>query len=192
MPFGTDWKEQGFFRFWSNEYETLGDRLRILSDGTVSLIYTRLPERMWSARKASWRWSVTQSVRATDLTRKGDDDRNIAMYFVFADGDLAPRLAKRSARRLLRNKNVRALVYVWGGDYERNAVIFNPYGPERLGTVALRRAATGDYLESVDLAADFRRVFGAEAGALLGIGITADSDDTDGRIEAVIQGLELE
>ncbi len=191
IPFDKSWKKQGFFRFWSNRYDRLGDRLKVTSEATVSLIYTRLPDTLWSSRKASWRWVVDTSVAPTDLTRKGGDDRNLVLYFVFIDPQMASRVTRYSAGRLLRNENVRALTYIWGGDMPEGTVFVNPYGPERLGSIALHPAAVDDFTENVDLAADYRRVYGAEAGALVAIGITADSDDTDGRIDAFIEGLTL-
>ncbi len=52
-------------------------------------------------------------------------------------------------------------------------------------------AAVGDFVENVDLAADYRRIYGSEPGALVAIGITADRDDTDARIDAFIEGQTL-
>jgi hypothetical protein len=126
---------------------------------------------------------------ATDLTVKGGDDRNLALYFVFVNKGMADKLANASARKLLTDPDTRALVYVWGGDYPRGKILFSPYGPNSLKTVIRRSAGTGSFSENVDLARDFRRAFGQDPGALVGIGITADSDDTDGKISAVISDL---
>ena len=35
IDFDRSWREQGFFLFWSNDYAFLGDRLDVVSDGTV-------------------------------------------------------------------------------------------------------------------------------------------------------------
>ena len=191
ISFDSGWKEQGFLRLWSNDYIPKGRQLHVISDGTVSLYYTRLPKALWGARKAGWRWIVSKSVGATDLARKGGDDRNLAMYFVFLPTALADDLAGKSALKLLRNDQTRALVYVWGGDYAKGTVINSPYGSGRLEVIIRRPAGTGDFTESVNLAADYERVFGAQPGALVGIGITADSDDTDGQIEAIVQDLSV-
>ena len=192
VPFDATWREQGFLRLWSNDYVLAGERLGVVSDGTVSLLYRGVGREMWEARSASWRWVVREGVGATDLTRKGGDDRNLALYFVFVDRDSAEKLLRRSQRRLLRNKNTRALVYVWGGDYPRGLVLDSPYGNGLLKTVIARGAGPGDFSESVDLAADYARAFGTARGVLVGIGITADSDDTDGRIIAEINDLSVE
>ena len=192
LPFDNTWKEQGFLRIWSNEYNLSGRHLDVISDGTVSLIYRALPEGLWEAKHAKWRWSVSQSVVATDLTVKGGDDRNLAIYFVFVDRGSAEKLSQSSPRRLLRNSNTRALVYVWGGDYAPGQLLNSPYGDGILKTVIARPSSTGEFAESVDLAADFARAFGEDRGVLVGIGVTADSDDTGGKIVARISGLVVE
>ena len=189
LPFDTSWKEQGFLRLWTNDYGLRGDTLDVVSDGTVSLLYRRVPETLWGATAASWTWAVQQGVVATDLSRKGNDDRNLAIYFVFVDRDSATKLSRRSARRLLKNRNTRALVYVWGGDQPPGTIEASPYGPTILKTIYKRAPGTGSFGEQVDLAADFTRAFGQQRGVLVGIGITADSDDTDGKIVASISGL---
>ena len=192
LSFDRSWREQGFLRLWSNDYQLGGERLDILSDGTVSLLWRPVPRALWQADRASWRWAVDQGVRATDLTRKGGDDRNLAIYFVFVDRASAEKLSRRSARRLLRNQNTRALVYVWGGDYPPGTVLESPYGNGLLKTLIARPAGIGAFSESVDLATDYARAFGDPRGVLVGIGITADSDDTDGRIVASISDLRVD
>ncbi|MGR3512356.1 MAG: DUF3047 domain-containing protein, partial [Paracoccaceae bacterium] len=46
--------------------------------------------------------------------------------------------------------------------------------------------------EQVDLASDHRTAFGIEPGALIGLAVSADSDDTKGRIVASISDLQLD
>ena len=191
LAFDTAWKEQGFLRLWSNEFILGGEQLQVVSDGTVSLLYRPLPRALWGARSASWKWAVSNSVVATDLTLKGGDDRNLAMYFLFVDEATAEKLSKKSALKLLRNKSTRALVYVWGGDYSRGTVLTSPYGPPSLKMVIRRSAGVGEFAEKVDLIADFKRAYGDEPGVLVGIGITADSDDTKGRIDATVSAINL-
>lgn len=192
IRFDKKWVEQGFLRLWSNDYDLKGNSVHVGSDGTVSLLYWRAPESLRGATKAAWKWAVSESVKATDLTKKGGDDRNLALYFVFVDPASVGKLSKASARKLLTHSKTRALVYVWGGDYKRGQVLYSPYGPKILKTVVKRSAGTGKYSESVDLERDFKRAFKQEKGVLVGLGITADSDDTDGKISATVSGLVVE
>ncbi|PPB80922.1 Protein of unknown function (DUF3047) [Albidovulum inexpectatum] len=193
VSFDAGWKEQKFRLFSSNTYKARGARLDVISDGTVSMLWRPVDRADWSARRASWRWNVTRSVPATDLTRKGGDDRNLALYFVFLPQAEAERLAgSGSIRSLLQNPEARVLVYVWGGAHRRGQILPSPYLDRRGKTVILRSSGTGSHAESVDLAADHARAFGTPPGALVGLAVSADSDDTASAIRATIEQLELD
>lgn len=190
LPFTPDWREQSFPRLSANSYGALGNRLDIVSDQAVSVLYTALPESRWGARSASWRWGVEQSVPPTDLRRKGGDDRNISIYFVFMDEASARRAGPDPRlRSLLGNRNARMLVYVWGGDQPRGAVLDSPYLAARGKSLILRGAGTGAHPEAVDLAADYARIFGGAPEALVGIAVSADSDDTKTAVRAWISEM---
>jgi hypothetical protein len=189
----TGWTEQRFSLFSSNDYRQAGDRLGVQSDGSVSLLWTRLPEAQWGAQSASWRWSVENSVPPTALERKGGDDRNLSLYFVFLPRAVAERYRDSNIRALLEAEEARVLMYVWGGTAARGTILPSPYLGARGKTVVLRGAGTGAHAEQVDLKADLARAFGAGTeGILVGLAVSADSDDTDSRISAGIAGLSLD
>lgn len=192
-PIGFEgWEEQRFSLFSSNDFTPRQDGLEVLSEGTVSLLWTALPEADASARHASWDWMVETGVRPTDLTRKGGDDRNLALYFLFLPQAEAEAARGKSIKALLEEKNARVLMYVWGGDGGIGAVLPTPYLGARGRTLPLQPAAPGAATESVDLAADHARAFDEPPGALVGLAVSADSDDTDGRIVARISDLRIE
>ena len=191
ISFDRSWKEQGFLRFFTNDYVLRGNRMDITSDGTVSIIWRPLEPSLGNAYQAAWQWQVAEGVGATDLTRKGGDDRNLAIYFVFVDEETAQSRSRNSVRRILRNSSTRALVYVWGGAHKKGALLPSPYS-NKLRTKIQRTPGTGSFSEQVDLAADYRRAFGADPGVLIGVAITADSDDTGGKIEAAIANLNIQ
>jgi len=190
VGFGDAWRTQSFSLFSSNTYGFNGESVSVVSDGTVSLAYRPLPQDFWTAKSASWSWAVAEGVPPTDLRRKGGDDRNLALYFVFLPRDEAQRLQGTNIRRLLNNDAARVLVYVWGGDHARGAVLDSPYLGDRGKTVVLRGSGTGQVQESVDLAGDYARIFGGEA-ALVGLALSGDSDDTDSSIRARVSALQL-
>lgn len=128
----------------------------------------------------------------SDLRRKGGDDRNIALYFVFMDAESARRAGPQPRlRALLGNRNARMLVYTWGGDHSRGEVLDSPHLGARGKLVILRGAGTGSHSESIDLAADYARIFGGAPDALVGIAVSGDSDDTGSAIRARISDLVL-
>lgn len=186
------WTEQRFSMFSSNSYEQAGRRLGVTSRGTVSLLWTKVPASQRGSTGASWQWSVAQSVPPTALDRKGGDDRNLSLYFVFLPAAKVADLENSSIRRLLEAEEARVLMYVWGGQAGRGSILSSPYLGSRGKTVVLRPAGTGSFNERVDLHADLRRAFGGMAeGQLVGVAVSADSDDTDSAIGAAITDLRL-
>ena len=79
IAFGDSWNEQRLQLFSSNDYGFNGANMSIVSDGAVSLAWSRTDQSDWNATSATWAWAVDQSVPATDLSRKGGDDRNISV-----------------------------------------------------------------------------------------------------------------
>ncbi len=190
VSFASGWQEQRLQLFNSNDY-TFGTQLGIASDGAVSLAWTRTPRAEWGARAAAWSWRVDESVPATDLSRRGGDDRNISIYFVFLPQAVAETMEGADIRQLNGDPNVRILQYVWGGSAARGARFASPYARGQGANVILRPAGTGAFSEDVDLAADFRAAFGSEPTALVGLAVSGDSDDTGTRIRASVAGLTL-
>lgn len=187
-----DWTHQPFSLFSNNDYSRDGARLDIVSDDSVSLIYTMLEPDFWNMRTARWSWRVEESAPATDLSRKGADDRNLSIYAVFLPPRDAERLRGESVAAILNEPSARTLTYIWGGAYARNALVPSPYLGPRGMAVILRPAGVGDHAEQVDLTADLERAFGAEEMALVGLAVSADSDDSDSRIRASVSRLTLE
>ena len=191
VSFSDGWQEQRLSLFSSNDY-SFGNNLGLVSEGSVSIAWTRVPRELWGTSGASWTWTVEQSVPPTDLSLKGGDDRNISLYFVFVPEAMAPSLEGANIRSLLGNEDVRIVQYAFGGNHAQGQVIRSPYGPPGQGvTIALRQAGTGTFSETVDLAADYARAFGGEKGALVGLAVSGDSDDTDSVIRAALGDLVL-
>lgn len=188
--FDGSWKEQSFLRLRSNDYELQGSKLDVVSNGTVSILWRVLEAKQRTSRSAKWTWEVREGVIGTDLRRKGGDDRNLAIYFVFTDPKTVNSLDQTTPRRLLRNHNTHALVYVWGGAHASGSILKSPYH-SRMSTLVLRPSDIGYHSENVDLEADYSAAFDFQIGTLVGVGVSADSDDTGGRILASIENLEL-
>jgi hypothetical protein len=191
VPFATGWREQRFPRRIPNRFRFAPDGIDILSDGGVSLALHPLPETAWGMRRAAWSWSVAEGVPPTDLSRRGGDDRNLALYALFLPEDDARRLSGAGTLRVMGARSARVIVYTWGGPPGGPRLFANPWLDGRGVTVVLRPAGTGRFAETADLAADARRAFGAVPGALFGLALSADSDDTGGRIRARIEALHL-
>lgn len=192
VPFDGDWKEQRFSLFASNEYLQRGDAVDVASDGTVSLLWQTVPSFDRDAIRARWTWEVTQSVPPTDLTQKGGDDRNLSLYFVFLPSDLVAEAETRGIRWILKQSSVRVLLYTWGGrDQDVGLIAASPYMNNQGAMFVKRAAGAGRFAEEVDLRSDYARAFGGDAGALVGLALSADSDDTESSVRATLSDLAL-
>jgi hypothetical protein len=154
----------------------------------------------------AWRWRVESGPPPTDLTRRGGDDRAIAISVGFAgfgpQAGFALRTQHAIAQASVSGVNLprSALVYVWGGTGQEGAG--RPQGffpsPWSAGLSQLRvlrpaAAPRGQWFEEkVDLGADWRAAFGgAEVPPMVELAILTDSDDTGARVEAQVENLRL-
>lgn len=191
VSFGKGWTEQRFSLFSSNEYSLNDQSLDVRSNGTASLLWSALPRAMWSGQQASWEWTVKRSVPETDLTRKGGDDRNLSLYFLFLPEAMALKTQGSDVRTLLKNPAVRVLMYVWGGSHALGEILPSPYLGSRGRSVIQRMAGTGSAMERVDLVRDHRRAFGTDPASLVGLAVSSDSDDTGTQVLARIAKLSI-
>ena len=192
IDFGKAWKEQRFSIFNSNDYTLNGDTLGIKSKGTVSLLWSFLPQEMWNKKYASWEWTVEKSVPATDLTQKGGDDRNLALYFIFLPKKLAKVVQDNNVRALLKNPDVRILMYVWGGTHKLQQIVSSPHLGSRGRSIIKQLSGTGTSLERVNMRQDHKRAFSENAQSLVGLAVSSDSDDTRTEVLAKITRLLIE
>lgn len=196
LAFGPDlgrsgWSAVSFPGIRPASFAAVDERtLAVATDGAAGLLWRPLGPALRSARKARWRWRADEAVLPTDLTRRGADDRVLAVYLVFgAAGD-----AGRGALDLLMSSSTSALVYVFGGAAARGAVLPSPHMGARGRFVVLRAAdaALGAWFdESVDIGADYRRAFAAVPPPLLAVAVTSDSDDTRSRNRAMLADLAI-
>ncbi|MFN0263259.1 DUF3047 domain-containing protein [Tepidamorphus sp. 3E244] len=192
VNYGQGWDALTFRSIPKTDYALTGDTLRVNADHSSSVIYKAVPTGARDARSASWSWTVDQSVPPTDLARKGGDDRNLAIYFVFTDQETAARLGDTpNVRRLLSRSSSRMLIYVHGGSHPRGSLVPSPYFNGRGTTIIQRQAGTGSHTEKVDLAADYAKAFGGQPGVLVGVAISADSDDSGVRSASVLSPITL-
>lgn len=169
----------------------------IQSKRSVSFLYA--PVSPATAARLAWRWRVDRDIAVTDLAAKGKDDRPLAVHVWFPAPD-----ARKSGGlgRLIMAGMMgvpewgRAITYVWGGDAAPGTVIPNPYMDGREGALIVLRQAgapTGEWLsESVDLVADYRRVFGADPPPPSFVALSSDTDDTKQEADVRISALRFE
>lgn len=190
------WRKGGWAGLAPARFDALpGGGLRIAAAGQGSFVWRPL---QGEAGCLAWRWRVDSGPPATDLTRRGGDDRAIAITVGFAGWPPGASFGQRAQHALAQaaagdHPLPRSmLTYVWGGTGQEPARFASPW-MGGLGQVrVLRPAATPPgrmHAERVDLAADWRAAFGGPPPPLQEIAIGTDADDTRSRVEAVVEGL---
>ena len=171
----------------------------VASYGNLDHPLVDVPE---GARRLSWRWRVDELVAGADLRRKDGDDSPIKVCALF---DLPMSALPFVDRQLLRLARVSAgenlpsasVCYVWDNQLAPGTVLDNAF-TRRIRTIVLRGPETplrGWVSEQRDVAADFLRLFGDEAGTvppLMGVAVGADADNTRGRSLAFVGAIKLE
>lgn len=153
----------------------------------------------------AWRWRVDAGPPATDLSRRGGDDRAISLSIGFAGfspsagvvlrAQHAMAQASAGERALPRS----ALSYVWGGTGREagqpHGFFQSPWTPgiTQLRVMRHAEAPRGQWVEErVDLGADWRAAFGgAEVPPITELVISVDVEDTKARVDAQIENIRL-
>ncbi|TVP72717.1 MAG: DUF3047 domain-containing protein [Rhodobacteraceae bacterium] len=192
VPFDAAWEHLTFRRLTPNRFELRNSSLRVVADGSSSILYRMLPAEFRAATRASWSWQVESSVPPSDLSQIGNDDRNLGVFFVSMSAQAAESVRPDSnLRRLMTNRSARVLMYTWGGDGRIGAVVPSPHAPDRLRNLVTRPAQTGRFSESVDLDRDFTRVFGAPIERLVAVAVSSNSENTPARVVAQVSDLSV-
>ena len=165
--------------------------IRAASDCSASALY--LPVEgivdLADTPRLSWRWRITRGLSMADERVKAGDDFAARVYLMFEfDWDrasLAARLRHGVGERLYGEKIPGgAINYVWTHGEPAGSHWDNPFARESkmlsLGQGPLEEWRT----EDVDVAADYRRLFGNPPPKLLGLALMTDSDNSCQRAEA--------
>lgn len=191
------WEETRFNDIPATEYLVRADgTILIIANESSSLIHRKLTPKEREGTSLSWEWRVKDPVPPTDLTRKGRDDRAVAVHVWFRDktGGVFSGLKRSLAKLSGRSLPGKAISYTWGGDAEPGSVLENPFMKGDGVIIVLRRAdaPTGEWFrERVDFMADFEAAFGFRPDPPNGIAISGDSDDTGAMSRATVRDLDF-
>jgi hypothetical protein len=151
----------------------------------------------------AWQWRIEQQIESADLRVKSGDDTTLKVCVFFdLPMDKIP-FGDRQLLRFARSKSTDAVpgatvCYVWDVQLPAGTMLDNAftrrmrYVVVRSGTQRLNQWVA----EKRDVAADFFKLFGAEAGdqlpPIIGVAVGADSDNTHTHSIAYVTGLVLE
>ncbi|MBL28052.1 MAG: hypothetical protein CMM50_10955 [Rhodospirillaceae bacterium] len=195
---GDGWFEMTFDDKAPNHW-TIGsdDAVEIRSEDSVSLLYRLVEVDLAATPCLTWQWRVDTAPPASDLARKGKDDRAVAVYVSFPfDPDNASlwETLKRPFVEAVRGSDApgRVISYVWGGIRDRGQTLVSPY----LGAAGILKILRpvpephGEWVtETVAVDRDYRAAFDAPAPNPIQIAVSADSDDTKSASHAWVRGI---
>lgn len=173
--------------------------LRIRSKKSISLHAIRPPQKVAQAGRLSWSWRVPRPAGPSDLTRKGADDRAIAVMVAFRYDPKRASFKERMMRPFVEAKQGpnapgRVLAYTWveGRKGASDRELRSPFGGAAHRIIPLPRKAGRWRRETVNIAADHRRAFGDAAYSIAYVAIASDTDDLGGMSDAMIRNLRLQ
>ena len=133
----------------------------------------------------SWRWKVMNLLERADIRSKAGDDFAARVYVTFeldaATLPVAERM-KLSLARALYGEGVpaAALCYVWDARSPRDTLVPSAY-TERVRMIVAESGAarTGQWVSiQRNIREDYKRAFGGEPGAVTGVVVSTDTDNT--------------
>ncbi len=171
-------------------------RFDLIHDGDSTVLRARSDNAAASLRHALqidsartpqllWRWKTERVLASADMTRKSGDDYSARLYVSF---DRRPEQMSLGERMLYRLGHARygeqlptaALCYVWDNRQPIGTMRDNAYtGFVKMIVVSSGNAQQGQWVQlQRDVAADYRRAFGAAAPSITGVAVSADTDNT--------------
>ena len=165
--------------------------LRARAQDSASMVRTPVHIAAEDLGRIHFSWNVPALIDGADMATRHGDDSPVRLVLAF-EGDRSQFSAKDSAlnelTRLVTGEEMpyATLMYVWCNTRPTGTVIHNAR-TDRIRKIVVESGPQGlkqwrHYLR--DIRADYRVAFGQEPGALVGIGIMTDSDNTHSQATA--------
>lgn len=189
------WERLDFDDITPNRWAVEEGAVVASSQNSASMLYAPVPAT--TSPVLSWRWRVDQGVPATDLTRKGGDDRSLALTVGFAYDPANASFGERMKRVLVErvagaDAPGRIVDFVWGGAHPKGTRIESPYSGSA-GQMVIQQPAnapSGQWqAERVNLAALYQELWGSPMPPITQVAVFIDTDDTGGAGQARIADL---
>ncbi len=181
------WREIEFADKKPNRFVKCGqDCIQIDSASSVSMIRRSLKIDISEKKFLSWEWKLTVPPASSDLEKKGQDDRPLAIYITFPFDEKNASISERGIRPLVelrygKEAPGRVLSYVWASTTPIGETVNSPFGGAQHKMIVKRNGVSELNIwlgESVDVVADYKDLFGVEPKGVLEMLISSDTDDT--------------
>lgn len=159
--------------------------LRGVADRAASLYVAVLKPPTDLPASMAWRWKTDALVPDADNRDKNREDAPLRVLVAF-DGDKST-LPKEEQKRFQRAKTLTGrnvpyatLMYIWSNHVPVNTVISSAHTAQLKMLVAASGSKGLGRWQSVhrNIAADYKRAFGAAPGRVLGVAVMTDTDNT--------------
>ena len=167
------------------------DTVSVQSEASASMLRQVLRIEPADLGRVRFSWKVPELIEQADIATRESDDAPVRLVLAF-EGDRSRFSAKDAALSELalaltgEPMPYATLMYVWCNKRTPGTVITSPR-TDRIRKLVLEsgRARLGEWLDyERDIRADYERVFGEKPGALVGIAIMTDSDNTRSQARA--------
>lgn len=167
------------------------DAIRSHSDSAASMLRQKLRVESADLGQIAFSWKVAGTIKGADLTQRDSDDSPVRVVLLF-DGDRANFSGKNAMLSELAHALTgeplpyATLMYVWGNRMPAGSIVVNPR-TDRIRKLVLESGSgkVGRWLDyERDIRADYEKVFGETPGALVGVGIMTDTDNTRQQVQA--------
>lgn len=176
------------------------DIIQIDTDNSVSIAYLPFsspPVNLKRTPYLTFSWQRLGPAVDTGLTKKGGDDRTLAVYVAFPYQPERASFKERLLRPFVEASEGdeapgRVLTYLWGGGQRRGGWFENPYTGSA-GWMQIVQLPTDPeqvwFSHRIDVRTDFMNRFGYPPPNPSYIAIAADSDDTKVKFSAQVRSL---
>jgi hypothetical protein len=167
------------------------DTVSVHADHSASMLRQKIRIEPAELGRVRFSWKVPALIEQADLALRDKDDAPVRIVLAF-EGDRSRLSAKDAALSELAHALTgepmpyATLMYVWCNQRAPGTVVNSPR-TDRIRKIVVESggARLGTWLDyERDIRADYERAFGEAPGALVGIGIMTDSDNTRSRTQA--------
>ncbi|RYX89999.1 MAG: DUF3047 domain-containing protein [Comamonadaceae bacterium] len=161
------------------------DAIRSDSVSSASMLRQKVRVEPADIGKVAFSWKVNELIKDADVTQRDTDDSPVRVVLVF-DGDRTTFSAKNAMLSELAYTLTgeplpyATLMYVWDNQAAKESIVVNTR-TDRIRKIVMESGPLqlGRWLDyERDIRADYEKVFGEAPGALVGIGVMTDSDNT--------------
>jgi hypothetical protein len=200
------WKEFTFDYQRQNTFRQITEGvIEIETNKSVSIAYLPFDTAKLDLRETSnlvFEWQHEGQVIDRDVSKKGGDDRILAIYLAFSYQPEHASLKEKLLRPLVvasqgLDAPGRLLTYLWAGEPKVGRWFENPYTGKAGYMKVIQDAKDGSnnanvwHAHKVNIVADFREKFGHMPPTPAYVAIGVDSDDTKMRAITRVRGLKF-